>query len=75
MNNELTYWYTLTFLRGITLRRKNVIFVNCFSVWIDKVKPDDYNYHHSSGKFKQGCSKDQTVFKHYRSITKWRIRK
>lgn len=32
MNNELTYWYTLTFLRGITLRRKNVIFVNCFKL-------------------------------------------
>jgi len=37
---------------------KWVIFANCFSVWIDKAKSDDYNYHHSSGKFKQGCSKE-----------------
>ena len=32
MKNELTYWYTLTFLRGITLRRKNEIFVNCYKL-------------------------------------------
>lgn len=30
MKEELTYWITLTFLQGITVRRKNEIYVACY---------------------------------------------
>lgn len=28
--NELTYWFTLTFIQGITVKRKNEIYVKCW---------------------------------------------
>lgn len=31
MKNELTYWYTLAMIRGITIRRKNEIYARCFT--------------------------------------------